>query len=228
MAYQLGGAPLCAIAYFLAHTLQSGNKRNSISGGSVIDPAYANNLTTTFLLVFPVTALAAAGLRTGAVGQLLPSGSTLKTGIWQTLPVFLALTNHVLAKRSGDQDYDIKRSNKITGHTDLPILRKTYLVLIIIPALFHFYTVGSALVSRDPKQALTNVVFPRGLWDDVLTFGSSLVWAGWSYSHTTLLRGTKANLRLAANIAGIVPIIGPGALVAILWGLREEALRAFE
>jgi hypothetical protein len=228
IAYQLGGAPLCAVAYFLAHTLHSGNKRGSISGGNVIEPAYANTLITTLLLVFPVTAVAAAGLSTRALGKLPSSENTWRTEIWQILPVCLAITNHVLAKRLRVQDADTKTSNKIVGHSDLPVLRKTYLVLTVIPALFHLYTIGSACASKGAMKAIKDVFFPRGSWDYVLTFGVSLLWAGWHFSNATRLKGVRSNLRLAANIAGIVPIIGPGAVIAALWGLREEALRAFE
>lgn len=178
--------------------------------------------------MFPITILIASGSGTSLQGKFASPVSSLRTEIWNVLPSLLAITNQVLAKRAVDKQGCKKASDTIDGHTDLSILRKAYAVLTIVPALFHFYTMGSALASGQRKQAILDLVFPRGSWDYVLTFGPALLWASWNYSRTTLLKGTKSNVNLAAKIATIVPIIGPGAAVAALWGLREESLRAFE
>jgi hypothetical protein len=220
---------LCALVYFLAHAIQLRGSRARIPGGDIVEPKYAKNLNATLLVIYPLVALAATG--TIPVGKVLPQffpGNRLKREVWLALPALLAVVHRLLAKRAQRKALCLKKQNDlIRGHDDLPYLRKTYALLTAVPALFHIYKLGPLLVRGAFKQALTQCLFPTGSWDYLVVHVAGIVWTLAKFSKAAQVHGIFAHARLAL-ISGMTSlVIGPGAFIAAMWGLREEAVRAY-
>ena len=125
---------------------------------------------------------------------------------------------------------------------DLKILDEIYAVSATVAAVGHVYTVYGSFVSTDPHGAWQYVFLPiqdtsKGvvaevlhyifLWDFWLIFGSSLL------ACCLVVSDTQAQLR-CVNLCGLFAllfampaasvVVGPGAVVAVVWRWREHRL----
>ena len=202
--------------------------------GNVIPLKYANTMLPALVLSYAIPFLFTTNIPHIIWPALGKDSLQLLVALLPIFPALPWLLTTILGRFSF-----ISRNSKITmiGHEDLPILRKTYLLSAGIAMISHIANPTRILLASDHqasvKDRLIRFVFADpeligALKTNYIVFVlAALIWA---HSNTmSMLAPRLQTLSMKAQLATFMVVgnalLGPGAVLGLIWTWREDWTR---
>ncbi|KAI1118574.1 hypothetical protein F5Y14DRAFT_398942 [Nemania sp. NC0429] len=171
--------------------------------------------------------------------------------LWQPSPAFvnmlLFVSSLVFPAASSPSTSTSSSKSPASPPPDVKHLKRVYAAAAVVCAANHLATLYVSATSSNPQLGLAYVFLPdRALWTNSTTAGlhyifqvdewgcflPTLLWAWvavWDVHRILLPAGAAVQLaRWALYIVGLTLVLGPGAMLAIVWSWREDRLLLIE
>lgn len=232
IAYQSYGFGIIAPLYYFLNYVQTSWQCYASYDLRVVPRNYASTIILSTLISIGLPAL----LMFAPFFEFSTDRRQALAVVFQLFPITSSILHRCFAKAIPHNVH----KEKLTPGTDIPILRKTYVVVGVLSAAVHLYIRSYSPSGYKvffaglghPFAAVSSAVEGVGQmsrWNYLLGFGSSLLWAAMSVNDLKKRKhgGTGTNWVRSALLAVVgTALVGPGAVMAAFWMWRENILCA--
>ena len=243
LLYQSVGGAIITSLFYLAFVI--GTKSDGyFQSGREVPLKYAKTILPSVLLLYLVP----------TVAMYLPWNNAELTqnltAFWQPAPLLVNILLLALSAIVGNTPPSSIKTSEVkptsTRGADIKHLNRIYLSVFLVTAITHISTLFICLTSANPKLSFKYIFVPdRQTWMSTTTLGlhyifqwdfwgiflSSLIWCWMSVLDIQRIMGCQsflAGLKSFVIMSLGSVLIGPGAVMAIVWWWREAKLEEIE